>query len=128
MQSDGGEEDKDNPTKTKKQNQPTQTPSLHHPVVFPLHWGETSETLTADFYGPEFSKEEHGSDVCALAKAQRNRQMDFTSLEPVTSGHCTEWQKPGHNASPGHWYALTQVRSCGSEVAMQIMPWKSPFL
>ena len=35
--------------------------------------------------------------------------MDFTSLLPVTSGHCTEWQKPGHNASPGHWRALTQV-------------------
>ena len=47
--------------------------------------------------------------VCALAKSQRSRQMDFTSLLPVTSGHCTEWQKPGHNASPGHWYALTQV-------------------
>ena len=49
--------------------------------------------------------------VCAQAKSQRSRQMDFTSLLPVTSGHCTEWQKPGHNASPGHWYALTQVRS-----------------
>ena len=49
--------------------------------------------------------------VRALAKSQRSRQMNFTSLLPVTSGHCTEWQKPGHNASPGHWYALTQVRS-----------------
>ena len=71
--------------------------------------------------------------VCALAKSQRSRQMDFTSLFffhecgrrvgmvprsplkegknrqmvekgtnglhitlPVTSGHCTEWQKPGN--------------------------------
>ena len=49
--------------------------------------------------------------VCALAKSQRSRQMDFTSLLPVTSSHCTEWQKHGHDASPGHWYALTQVRS-----------------
>ena len=49
--------------------------------------------------------------VCALAKSQRSRQMDFTSLLPVTSGHCTEWQKPGHNASSGRWYALTQVGS-----------------
>ena len=47
----------------------------------------------------------------ALAKSQRSRQMDFTSLLPVTSGHCTEWQKHGHDASPGHRYALTQVRS-----------------
>ena len=57
--------------------------------------------------------------VYALAKSQRSRQMDFTSLLPVTSGHCTEWQKPGHNASPGHWYALTQwllCRSCRGKI------------
>ena len=44
-----GEKDKDNPTKT-KQPKPTtaQRPSLH-PVVFPLYWGETSETLTGDY-------------------------------------------------------------------------------
>ena len=28
--------------------------------------------------------------VCALAKSQRSRQMDFTSLLPVTSGYCTD--------------------------------------
>ena len=45
IQSDGGEEDKDNPTKTKNQNQTTtQRRSLHHPL-FPLYWSETSETL-----------------------------------------------------------------------------------
>ena len=49
--------------------------------------------------------------VCALAKSQQSRQMDFTSPSPVTSSNCTEWQKPGHNASSGHWCALTQVRS-----------------
>ena len=27
----------------------TQRPSLHHPVVFPLYKGETSETLTVDY-------------------------------------------------------------------------------
>ena len=38
--------------------------------------------------------------------------MDFTSQLPVTSSHCTEWQKPGHNASPGHWHALTRSDPC----------------
>ena len=39
IQSDGGEEDKDNnPTDNKKPKQTTaQRPSLHHPVVFPLY-------------------------------------------------------------------------------------------
>ena len=38
IQSDGGEEDKDNPTKAKKPKPTTaQRPSLHHPVVFPLY-------------------------------------------------------------------------------------------
>ena len=37
--------------------------------------------------------------------------MDFTSQLPVTSGHCTEWQKLGRDASPGHCYALTHVKS-----------------
>ena len=38
IQSDGGEEDKDNPTNNKKPKPTTtQRPSLHHPVVFPLY-------------------------------------------------------------------------------------------
>ena len=60
-------------------------------------------------YGPEFTKEEHDSKGLCSAKSQRSCQMDFTSLLLVTSGHCAEWQKHGHNASPGHWYAPTQV-------------------
>ena len=47
--------------------------------------------------------------------------MDFTSLLPVTSSYCTEWQKPGHNASPG--IGMLQRRPdpylSGSEVAME---------
>ena len=52
-----------------KQNQPQPRPRLHHQVVllavFPLCWSETSETMTADC-GPEFTKEEHGSERFAL--------------------------------------------------------------
>ena len=31
-------------------------------LAFPLCWGETSETQLLTVNGPEFSKEEHGSD------------------------------------------------------------------
>ena len=37
--------------------------------------------------------------------------MDFTSRLTVTSGHCTVWQKHGHDAGPEHGYALMQVMS-----------------
>ena len=49
--------------------------------------------------------------VCALAKSPRSLQMDFTSQLPVTSGHCTVWQKHGHDAGPEHSYAPTPVVS-----------------
>ena len=48
IQSDGGEKDKDNPT-TKQPPTTAHRPSLHHPVVFPLCQGETSETKTTDY-------------------------------------------------------------------------------
>ena len=38
--------------------------------------------------------------VCALAKSLKRLQMDFTSQLPVTSGHCTVWQKHDHDAGP----------------------------
>ena len=49
--------------------------------------------------------------VCALAKFPTSLQMDFTSQLPVTSGHCTVWQKPGHEAGQEHSYAPTPVVS-----------------
>ena len=49
--------------------------------------------------------------VCALAKFPKSLQMDFTSQLPVTSGHCTVWQKHGHDAGPEHSYAPTPVVS-----------------
>ena len=45
--------------------------------------------------------------VCALAKFPKSLQMDFTTQLPVTSGHCTVWQKPGHDAGQEHSYAPT---------------------
>ena len=58
----GGEKDKDNPTTDQTKPTTAHRPRLHHQVVFPLYWGETSETLIADICGPEFTKEERGSD------------------------------------------------------------------
>ena len=49
--------------------------------------------------------------VCALVKFPKSLQMDFTSQLPVTSGHCTVWQKPGHDAGQEHSYAPTPVVS-----------------
>ena len=49
--------------------------------------------------------------VCALAKSPKSLQMDFTSQLPVTSGHCSVWQKHGHDAGPEHGYAPTPVVS-----------------
>ena len=49
--------------------------------------------------------------VCALAKFPKSLQMDFTSQLPVTSGHCTVWQKLGHEAGQEHSYAPTPVAS-----------------
>ena len=49
--------------------------------------------------------------VCALAKFTKSLQMDFTSQLPVTSGHCTVWQKHGHDAGLEHSYAPTSVVS-----------------
>ena len=46
--SDGGEKDKDNPTTNQTKPTTAHRPRLHHQVVFPLHQGETSETMTAD--------------------------------------------------------------------------------
>ena len=40
------------------------------------------------------------SRVCMEGEA--SLQMDFTSQLPVTSGHCTVWQKHGHNAGSEH--------------------------
>ena len=46
--------------------------------------------------------------------------MDFASQLLVTSGHCTVWQKPGHEAGQEHSYAPSPVVSMskGSIVAM----------
>ena len=49
--------------------------------------------------------------VYALAKFPKSLQMDFTSQLPVTSGHCTVWQNPGHDAGQEHSYAPTPVVS-----------------
>ena len=49
--------------------------------------------------------------ICALAKSPKSLQMDFTSQSPVTSGHCTVWQKHGHDAGSEHCYAPTPVAS-----------------
>ena len=43
--------------------------------------------------------------VYAVAKFPKSLQMDLTSQLPVTSGHCTVWQKPGHNAGQEHSYS-----------------------
>ena len=48
IQSDGGEKDKDNPTTSQTKPTTAHRPRLHHQAVFPLYWGETSETMTAD--------------------------------------------------------------------------------
>ena len=49
--------------------------------------------------------------VCALAKFPKSLQRDFASQLPVTSGHCTVWQKHGHDAGPEHSNAPSPVVS-----------------
>ena len=58
--------------------------------------------------------------VCALAKSPKSLQMDFTSQLPVTSGHCTVWQKHGHDAVPSIAMLQRRLHPCqsGSVVAM----------
>ena len=70
--------------------------------------------------GPEFANEEHGSAGLCSSKTSKSLQMDFTSQLLVTSGHCTVWQKPGHDAGQEHSYAPSPVVSMskGSMVAM----------
>ena len=70
--------------------------------------------------GPEFANEEHGSAGLCSSKTSKSLQMDFTFQLLVTSGHCTVWQKPGHDAGQEHSYAPSPVVSMskGSMVAM----------
>ena len=84
------------PQKQTKQNQPQPTGR-----DFPIkqYFLCTSETKTADYL------EEPGSESLCSSKISKKSSMD----SPVTSGHCTEWQKHGHKASSGHWCSLTQV-------------------
>ena len=63
--------------------------------------------------GPEFSNEEHGSAGLCSSKTSKSLHMDFTSQLPVTSGHCTVWQKPGHDAGQEHSNAPTQCSYAG---------------
>ena len=55
--------------------------------------------------------------VCALAKFPKSLQMDFTSQLPVTSGHCTVWQKHGHDAGPEHSHAPTPAVSMSKRIS-----------
>ena len=59
--------------------------------------------------------------VCALAKFPKSLQMDFTSQLPVTSGHCTVWQKPGHDAGQEHSYAPTPVVSMSNGLVVAML-------
>ena len=70
--------------------------------------------------GPEFANEEHGSAGLCSSKTSKSHQMDFTFQLLVTSGHCTVWQKPGHDAGQEHGKAPSSVVSMlkGSMVAM----------
>ena len=58
---------------------------------------------------------------CALAKFPKSLQMDFTSQLPVTSGHCTVWQKHGHDAGPEHSYAPTPVVSMSKWIMVAML-------
>ena len=58
--------------------------------------------------------------VCALAKFPKSLQMDFTSQLP-TSGHCTVWQKHGHDAGPEHCYAPTPVVSMSKWIMVAML-------
>ena len=107
IQSDGGEKDKDTPKTNQTKPTAAHRPRLHQ-VVFPLYEGETSETKTADYLWASVH-ERRASQQGFVLQQNLKEVVNWTSLLPVTSGHCTGWQKHGHNASSRHWYSLTQV-------------------
>ena len=98
------------PQKQTKQNQPQ--PTGRDSTIKQCFLVKQVRQKLLTIYGPEFTKEEHGCEGLCQAKSQRSRQMDFTSLLPVTSGHCTGWQeKHGHDASSNWLYIQVKRHS-----------------
>ena len=123
-QSDGGDKDKDNPTNKKQQPTTAQRPSLHHPVVFLCAGVKQVRRSLLTIYGPEFTKEEHGSEgLCSKISKKSSNGLHIT----VTSD-----QRPLYRVAKTWSRCVLQRRLNpylnGSGVAVQLMPWKIPFL